>query len=152
MKQFKFIILFGFLLMIARQKSFSQDLTGFHFTCEKTNYVNKDTVIFWFQPHVFYIKEIRYIKTRDTFWSSEKIFNYTIDTSRCNEYIFTYNFKRTYSTKEFPIVRTLYGELQYHRKYKTLTLIYYKAGQGKKEIGRQYSYTIKKTESEEKTE
>lgn len=85
MKQIKFIILIPFLLLLSSLKSSSQDLSGLYFTCEKTNSANKDTVIVGFQPHVFYIKEIRYIKTRDTFLSSEKAFKYTIDTSRCNE-------------------------------------------------------------------
>lgn len=148
MKQIKFIILTPFLLLFSNQKSFSQDLTGFYFTCAQPD--NKDSFVIDFRSHVFYLKETKYIRSRDTTITYEKAFQYSIDTSKCNEYVFTYNFKRSYESGFVPGIRTIYGQLQYHRKYKTLTFTYYKRNKDDKEIGRAYRYSIKKIEVSEK--
>lgn len=145
MKRIKFKILISFLLFTSNQKSFSQDLSGVNFICEEAQSANKDTFIIDFRPHVFYLREIKYISKHDTTITSEKVFQYSIDSSRCNEYIYTYLFKRSYQNGDFSGIRTVYGQLQYHRKYKTLTFTYYKNNTDK-EIGRVYSYTIKKIE------
>ena len=149
MQQIKFIILISFLLFASNQKSFSQDLSEVNFICEETQSDNKDTFIIDFRPHVFYLREIRCISKYDTTITSEKAFQYWVDTSKCNEYIFTYNFKRSYVSEYIPVTHTVYGKLQYHRKYKTLTFTYYKNNTDK-EVGRVYSYTIKNIEKKTK--
>jgi len=147
MNKIKFKILISFVLLISAQKSFSQDLTGLYFTCEEIHSARKDTLIIDFRSQVFYLKERRYNKSYDTILSFEKTFQYSIDTLKCNEYFFTYNFKRSY-VGHFGTAIHAYGQLQYHRKYKTLTFKYYK--NNNKEVGRIYRYLIKKIEPGQK--
>jgi len=144
MKQIKFIILFSIYLPASNQKLLSQDLTGFRFICEKTQ--NRDSILFEFRSHVFYLKEIRWFKPKDTMLTYTRTFRYSIDSAKCNEYVFTYNFNRSYSSGFVANTYTVYGQLQYHRIYKTLKLTYYGKSRAAKEIGRVYRYSIKKIE------
>lgn len=144
MKQIKFIILFSIYLLASNQKLLSQDLTGFRFICEKTQ--NRDSILFEFRSHVFYLKEIRWFKPKDTMLTYTRTFRYSIDSAKSNENVFIYNFNRSYSSDVVLRTYTVYGQLQYHRINKTLTLTYYGKTRGEKEIGRVYSYSIKNIE------
>lgn len=153
MKQIKFIILFSIFLLTSNQKLLSQDLKGFRFICLETSSSNKDTSIFDFRADVFHLKKTRYIKSHDTTLSSTTTFQYSIDTSKYTNSICIYDFKRSYTSDFVWRTYTVYGQLAYHMRHKTLTLTYYGGRRGEKEARRTNRYSIVRIEtSEKKTE
>ena len=136
------LLMFLAIFCIAKT-SIAQSLENKRFVCVSSGSNLKDTVLFEFFENKFYLKKVKSLKLRGT--DFKRKFNYTIDKEKCNDYVYVYEFHSGSLNEHTLRFHYVKGTLEYHRKNKTLFLVYYK-GSNSDEIGRVYRYTVQEIE------